>query len=71
MNHYFGEKFNSSEEWNSALSKMGKLDCEKLWIYRHFERQCTHICIIKCDRAEIDRLRVIMLMRPDYDEGSK
>jgi len=29
------------------------------------------ICIIKCERTEIDRLRVIMLMRPDYDEGSK
>lgn len=29
------------------------------------------ICIIKRESAEIDRLRVIMLMRPDYDEGSK
>lgn len=28
-------------------------------------------CIIKRARVEIDRLRVIMLMRPDYDEGTK
>lgn len=30
-----------------------------------------NICIIKSVRVEIDRLRVIMLMRPDFDEGSE
>jgi len=75
----FNERFAFTDVWSREARSVAGLNSAvngiRLKIVENgsdiFIVQSQHPRRIKRARAEIDRLRVIMLMRPDYDEGSK